>query len=74
MNEIREELRKNIKENFNFNDETSTWELIKFCYFGPDENHLRQGKKPSINYIKDFCIKFYERYREIKFKKDLLKN
>ena len=74
MNEIRDELRKNLKENFNFKEEAPTWELIEFCYFGPDENYLSPEKKPSIKYVKDFCIKFYERYREVKFKKDLLKN
>ena len=33
MNEIREELRRNLRENFNFNDEIPAWELLKYCYY-----------------------------------------
>ena len=56
MEEIREELRRKLKENFNFSDETSIWELIKKCYYGPEKGYLRQEKKPSIKYIKEFYI------------------
>ena len=45
MKEIREELRGKLRENFNVSDETSTWELIKKCYYGPEESYLRQEKK-----------------------------
>ena len=70
MKEIREELKGKLRENFIFSDETTTWELIKKCYYRLEEGYLRQGKKSSIKYINDFCIKFYEKYRQIKLKKN----
>lgn len=64
MEDIKVELRRNLKENFNFSEETLTWESIKQCLYGPEKGYLRQGKKPNMKYVKDFCNKLYERQRE----------
>ena len=62
LKEVREKLRRNLKQNMNANSEITNWELIKYCYFWPDEGELRKGKKQSIKYIKHFCKKLYEKH------------